>query len=247
MAGWIDVHCHLLPGVDDGSVDYAMSREMAYQLLDAGFEMVTPSPHYGFGPGGHVVPAKTHEVLGRLQDDFRAHGVEIELLPNSEHHICPEMFGFFDRNEIVTLGGKSRWVLVELPWHPIPNPEAIIFRLATKGYKLILAHPERYRYVDRTMVERLVGRGLLMQLEMGSFTGVYGKRAQERAWRYLERGWAHVLSTDLHRPNLGTFFDEAVNAIEQRFSRATLDRGFSENPRKLLDDASGDQVEPMVA
>lgn len=246
MAGWIDLHCHLLPGVDDGAVDYAMSRDMAVQLMNAGFEVVTPSPHYGFGPGGHVVPAKTHQAVELLRADFSEHQLELKLLPNSEHHLCPEMFGFFDRGDIVTIGGASSWVLIELPWHPIPNPEALIFRLSAKGYKLILAHPERYKYVDRTMVERLVSRGILMQLEMGSFTGVYGRRAQERAWRYLERGWAHVLSTDLHRPNLTTFFDDAVNAIEQRFSRATLDRGFSENPRKLLEDAVGDQIAPMV-
>ena len=83
-------------------------------------------------------------------------------------------------------------VLVELPWNPIPKPEDILFRLSVKGYKLILAHPERYKYVDRRMVERLVSRGVLMQIELGSYVGVYGGRAEERAWRYLERGWSHL-------------------------------------------------------
>ena len=245
MAGWIDLHCHILPSVDDGAVDLEMSLEMARQLKEAGFEVIAPSPHYGFGPGGHVTPSMAddaREVLRHGLDDAQ---IGLTLLPNAEHHVSPEMFGFFQNGEVVPVGGKSKWVLVELPWNPIPKPEDILFRLSVKGYKLILAHPERYKYVDRRMVERLVSRGVLMQIELGSYVGVYGSRAEERAWRYLERGWSHCVATDLHRPHLDEFLPEAMRALKGKVGDAGVERGLRENPQLLIDDASADAIRPL--
>jgi len=245
MSGWVDIHCHILPSVDDGAIDVDMSLEMARQLQNAGFSTVAPSPHYGFGPGGHVPPDKGAEARGVLQNALSSEGIGLKLLPNAEHHVSPEMFGFFQEGQVVPVGGQSKWVLVELPWNPIPKPEVILFRLSVKGYKLILAHPERYKYVDRRMVERLVSRGILMQLELGSYVGLYGQRAEERAWRYLERGWTHCVATDLHRPHLDEFLPDAVRAMKSKVGEEGVERALRVNPTLLIDDASADQVRPV--
>ena len=247
MSGWVDIHCHILPSVDDGAVDLEMSLEMARQLQSAGFSTVAPSPHYGFGPGGHVSPEQGSEARKLLANALQDDGIALSLLPNAEHHVSPEMFGFFQEGKVVPVGGTSKWVLVELPWNPIPKPEDILFRLAVKGYKLILAHPERYKYVDRRMVERLVSRGVLMQIELGSYVGLYGSRAEERAWRYLERGWSHCVATDLHRPHLDEFLPDAVKALKEKVGDEGLERALKLNPTLLVNDAGADSIRAIGA
>ena len=95
------------------------------------------------------------------------------------------------------------------------------------------------------MVERLVSRGVLMQIELGSYVGVYGGRAEERAWRYLERGWSHCVATDLHRPHLDEFLPEALRALKGKVGDAGVERGLRENPQLLIDDASADAIRPL--
>ncbi len=243
FGGMIDLHCHLLPGLDDGAVSMESSVEMARQLVDAGVSTVAPSPHYGEGPGGDVPVEAATRVRELLQERLRREGLELELLPNAEHHISPALFERVDRGEVVPLGGRGRWLLVELPWSPVPNAEDILFRLQMKGYRLLLAHPERCGYLEPRSVERLVERGVKLQIELGSWVGVYGRRAQKRARRFGDRGLAHVVASDLHRPEV--WIGAGMRAFVKRYGQAGLARAMQTNPRGLLADVSPEEVLPF--
>jgi len=236
----LDLHCHLLPGLDDGATSMDTAVEMARVLVEVGVVSAAPSPHLGSGPGGDAgLPqaAATRELLrGRLQEE----GIDLELLPNAEHHVCPLLFERIAKGAVVPLGGEGKWLLVELPWAPLANPEAVLFRLQTLGYRLLLAHPERYSYLEEATLERLVERGVRTQLELGSWIGVYGRRARARACRFGDRGMAHVVATDLHRPE--EWLGKARQVFEKRYGATALKLGWSINPRRLIGQATPDEI-----
>ena len=130
------------------------------------------------------------------------------------------------------VGGVGTWLLVELPWAGVADPEGVLFRIQTQGFRVLLAHPERYAYLEEAVVERLVERGVRLQLELGSFTGVYGRRAKSRARRFGDRGLAHVVASDLHRPE--RWLGRAVREFRGRYGETALQRAWNSTPRLLL-------------
>jgi len=119
--------------------------------------------------------------------------------------------------------------------------------LQTKGWRVLLAHPERSESVPLDMLDRLCVRGVRMQLELGSFVGLFGKAVEERATRMLEDGMGHVLATDMHRPEEAeAWLGGALRAVEKAFGRAALEWGAAANPQLILDDASPDDLQPIL-
>jgi protein-tyrosine phosphatase len=243
----LDIHCHILPGVDDGSPDLATSLEMARILVEAGFEGVAPSPHLGEGPGGNVGIQKAVEKRQFLQSQLIQNDIPLRLYANAEHHITPTLFSRIDTGDVVPLGEGGRWLLVELPWKSVPRVEDIFFRLALKGYFLILAHPERYSYLDVDTVGRLVDRGIKMQLELGSFVNLYGRRAKQNAEKILSKHWGHVLATDMHHAkDTRAWLAKSLKLLRKRYGQKLLDEGVRDNPMALLKCAQPHTVEPCT-
>lgn len=221
-----------------------MSLEMGRCLVEAGFRVIAPSPHYGTGPGGDVPMDVAEAKREEIQERFAQEGIELEILPNAEHHVSPKLFERLKEGAVVPIGGSGKWLLVELPWSPLSNPEEILFRLQMSGYRLLLAHPERYNYLEVDAVQRLVERGVKMQLELGSFVDVYGKRARKRARLFADKGWGHVIASDLHRPE--TWLHDGLKAIKKRYGTASLKKALEDNPRAILSDIDTDDLEPFL-
>ena len=160
----LDLHCHILPEVDDGSHCMATSLQMAKLLVEAGFQGVAPSPHSGIGPGGDVSIARACAKRKELKERLAKEEISLELYPNAEHHVSPELFQKIALGEVVPIGGKGSWLLVELPWSYLSQVEHAMFRLQALGFKVLLAHPERYQYLETGMVERLVQRLSLIHI-----------------------------------------------------------------------------------
>ena len=239
----IDVHNHILPGVDDGAQDMASALEMARILCAFGFDTIAASPHLGMGPGGDVCPKQAEEVRAELREALEAEGLDLKLLPNSEHHVTPELFERMHENKVVGVGGSSKWLLVELPWLPITNVADVLFRIRAKGFKLLLAHPERYKYLTVKEGEALVEQGLRLQLDLGSFVGLYGQRAQQKVLEYMALDLGHVLGTDLHQPeDAKVWLSDAFKMIKTKWGEEVLDMGFSTNPRYLIADEDSDSL-----
>jgi protein-tyrosine phosphatase len=240
----LDLHCHLLPGVDDGARDLAAALDMARALVAVGFSAVAASPHAGDGPGGDVAPDLASERRGALAAALRDAGIELALLPNAEHMMGPRLHERLARREVVPVGGRGgRWLFVELPWGGVPELERQVFALQAKGYYLLLAHPERYDYLDETVLAALVGRGVRLQVELGSVAGHFGPRARALAGRLVDAGLVHVLATDLHRPDdAEATLREALAAMRSRLGEPSLTRALLENPEAIVAGAPPDGV-----
>jgi len=241
----LDLHCHLLPAVDDGPPDMETALTMARMLTGVGFTGVAASPHMG-GPGGDVSPALATERRAELDRALRAEGIALELFANGEHYLSAELFERIASGDVVTVGGESRWLMVELPWGGLADVEGVLFRLQTKGFRLLLAHPERNTFLDLDVIARLADRGVRTQVEIGSFLGAFGRTEEERAWTMLERHLVHVLATDLHRPDrAGEWMPQALAAIAGSSSALAVQLGADENPRRMIADAAADAIAPM--
>ncbi|OGQ85298.1 MAG: hypothetical protein A2289_10850 [Deltaproteobacteria bacterium RIFOXYA12_FULL_58_15] len=239
----LDLHCHILPHVDDGAADLGEALDMVRLLGQVGFTGAAASPHHGGGPGGDVAEVEAKQARDQLCAALKAEGSSFDVLPNAEHYLGVELMQRMAAGELITIGGKSKWLLLELPWGAVVDVEAVLFRVQTRGYRVLLAHPERSMSLDLEVIERMVTRGVRMQAEIGSFVGVYGDEERQRARSMLQCGLVHVLATDLH--SVGT----AEKWLTQAFSwlgDGAAELGAGVNPKAIVADASADDIEPIV-
>lgn len=215
----IDLHSHLLPGIDDGAPDLATSLEMARAFLAGGVTHVACTPH--ILPGlYHNTGDQIRAAAGAFDAELRNQGIDLAIFPGADAHMTPAFIQGLRSGHIPTLGA-SRYVLVEPPHHTVPQRiEQFFFDILVAGYVPILTHPERLRWINDhyAIMQRLAAHGVWMQLTAASVTGAFGKNAQYWSERMLDEGLVHVLASDahdLHRriPNLSRGRDAAAKRL----------------------------------
>jgi protein-tyrosine phosphatase len=195
----IDLHCHILPGIDDGAADLEVSLRMARAFAADGVTIVACTPH--ILPGlYHNTGPQIGAAVKDLQVELDMRGIPLKLVPGADNHIVPDFVGGLRGGRLLSLAG-SRYVLVEPPHHTMPaRLEDIFFDLLVAGYVPILTHPERLSWIDANYetVERLVQGGVWMQITAASLAGRFGRQALYWAERMLDEGRVHILATDSH-------------------------------------------------
>lgn len=209
MTGLVDVHIHLLPGLDDGPRSLAEALDLARRAVDAGVAVAVCTPHLIAGQfenlRSRVLPA-----VRRLQQRLDEEGIPLRLLPGCEAYAHPSLPELCDRGELPTLADRGRHVLLELPWSALPpGVDELVFALQQRGLAVILAHPERYAAVQRQpdLVDRWVQRGVLIQVNAGHLVEPAHGAVHRTARKLLERGCVHLVASDAHSlrrpPELG--------------------------------------------
>lgn len=198
----VEFHNHILPGIDDGSRDMAESLAMLRQFADLGFRKVIATPHSMVE--GYVNPNK--DIL-RLRDEVREamnqHGINLELDAAAEYYYDEGFVEKVAQKDLLTLGGN--YVLMELPFPSRPgNLNENIYKLQMAGYKLILAHPERYGFFhDKGFeaYETLKNRGVYFQINLGSIIGKYGGLVKAISERMIDLNMVEFVGSDMHTAN----------------------------------------------
>ncbi|WP_240040753.1 tyrosine-protein phosphatase [Pseudocnuella soli] len=196
-----DMHAHLLPGIDDGAPDIETSVEMIRGLAALGYQKLIATPHilgdiYPNTPD--IIRGKLAEVRTALQDA----GINVALDAAAEYFI-DDHFEDLLREKAPLLTLKDNYVLVEFSMVTAPYElQQVFFEMQIQDYQPVLAHPERYIYLDRRreIFDTLKDAGCLFQLNMLSLTGHYGRSVKELAEYLLEKGYYNFLGTDLHHP-----------------------------------------------
>ncbi|MDX2156954.1 MAG: CpsB/CapC family capsule biosynthesis tyrosine phosphatase [Hyphomicrobiaceae bacterium] len=195
----IDLHSHILPGIDDGSPDLATSLAMAEAFVKGGVEVVACTPH--ILPGlYHNAGPQIRSAVGDLQRAIDEAGIPLKLTTGADVHIAPGLVEGLSSGRILSLA-SSRYVLIEPPHHVAPARfEDTLFSLLLGGYVPIVTHPERLSWIrdHYPVFQRLVGRGVWLQLTSGSLAGKFGKSALYWSERMLEEGLVHILASDAH-------------------------------------------------
>jgi protein-tyrosine phosphatase len=198
--GTVDLHCHLLPGLDDGARDVDDAVMMAMQAQADGLWAICATPHIR---ADHAVAidelAKRRE---QLTGSLRAAGCETRVLPGGE--VATEMVDDLENPELaaVTLGGSGRWILLEPPPGPLDaRVERAVQVLQSRGFRALIAHPERHAGPDLIKrLTRLVGQGVLVQATAACFTDPGLAPAM---LRLAAAGVIHVLGSDSHSSRAG--------------------------------------------
>jgi protein-tyrosine phosphatase len=240
----IDLHSHILPGVDDGAIDLEQALSIARMARDDGIEVMACTPH--FMPGLYDNQAADIRVrVAELNQCLIEENIDLALVVGGDAHVRPDFIDCLRKNEILRLH-DSRYVLFE-PSHVTmpPRLEDLLFNVLMAGYVPILTHPERFRWIEGNydVFQRLVESGVWMQITAGSLTGRFGKRPHYWAEKMLSEGLVHILATDAHNstsrpPLMREAFEVAVQQVGIDEARNLV----LTRPQAVLEDAPPDQV-----
>lgn len=242
-APFVDIHCHLIPGIDDGARDWTQSLAMAQMAVADGIQTIICTPHQ-LGSFAHNRGAEIRRRTTRLQQLLQEHQVPLRVLPGGDVRVEADMISQIRSGEVLTLGDRGVHVLLELP-HELYFPlDDVLQRLHQLGMQGILSHPERNQGLlhDWSIAEALVDQGCLMQITAGSLHGAFGPASQKLALWMLDYELAHFIASDAHghlsrRPLLRRAYDLA----KERCGVETARRICCEHPRAV---AAGELIQP---
>lgn len=195
----IDLHSHILPGIDDGAPDLDVSLEMARIAVASGVTVLACTPHILPGAFDNSGP-QIRRAAEALQRHLDERAIPLRLVTGADAHVVPNMVDGLQTGEILSIA-DTRYVLVEPPHHVAPpRIEHFFFELLAAGYAPIVTHPERLTWIEtryETLV-RLSRAGVWMQVTAGSLTGAFGRRPKYWAERMLSEALVHILASDAH-------------------------------------------------
>jgi protein-tyrosine phosphatase len=240
----IDLHNHILPGVDDGAADLEESLEIARQFVREGVTRLAATPHLDPENRRGISAMEVRRLVAETQSAIGVAGIPLALEAGHEVYLTPDVPDLVADGTVALLGGGHA-ILVELSLTAGQRPlyfEETLFRLQVAGLQPVLAHPERYAFVQRdpTSLDAVVESGTVLQVTAPSLLGHYGGYVRRVAERLLRRGSYGLASSDRHHPGTDRSLATMRGRIAELTDEATAGLLLSENPERLLDG-----VEPL--
>ncbi|MEE9253192.1 MAG: CpsB/CapC family capsule biosynthesis tyrosine phosphatase [Thermodesulfobacteriota bacterium] len=196
----IDIHCHLLPNVDDGSSSWEESLKMVGIAAKDGIEFAYATPHWIQGtrwsPNPQAVKSGVDELNSRIEEE----GIDFKVLPGMEIGIAENLAELIDSSKVLPLG-DTNCVLIEIPFMPLPlGFGRIIDEIKAVGVTPVLAHPERNMYFQQEpgRIAEYVDDDTYVQVTASSLWGVFGEPAKQCAMDFARMGYIHALASDAH-------------------------------------------------
>ncbi len=236
----IDLHCHILPGLDDGAKSLEESVEMAQIAEDDGIERIVATPHLFRGYFMQEDPGIIEEKKEELSRAFKANDIHLELLSGAEVHISHNLMDEIMKNRESLVIDRSSYMFVEFPSrHVFSGVKELFFELMSEGIIPIIAHPERNSVFVRnpTFLYELIRMGSLAQANSGSLSGVYGREAEQAVLRFLDMNLIHFIGSDGHNTHaLAPRLSEARESAERIIGKEGAWSLVRENPGAVLED-----------
>ena len=231
----IDFHTHLLPNMDDGAHSLEETKTMLQEAEKAGFTKIILTSHY-LEPYYQAKEDEREGLRKQMQEQTK-----LSLYLASEIYLSENMVEKIQQKEASTIAGTN-YLLFELPFHTKPmNLEHCIYTMREKGYRPILAHPERYEFIQKEpeLVEALLQKGVLMQGNFGSYIGQYGKKAQNLICKLLFANQIQFLGTDSHRPQeIYQQTPQIIAQLEKNLGKEKVEELTQTNPQKVLENGT---------
>ena len=232
----IDIHSHIIPNVDDGARSVEETFNILKEAQEAGFTDVILTSHFLL----NYYETNAQELIfwkEKLQEILKKQGTKINLHSGMEIYITNQMEELLENKKILTLA-NSRYMLIELPLATnVKYFDYVVYYLEAKGIKPIIAHPERYKCVqkDPDIVEEYIEKGCLIQCNYGSIVNLYGREAEKTIKTLLKKNQVHFLGSDVHREN-GTYLIilVAIKKIRKIIGENKINELTTINPKKIL-------------
>lgn len=244
----IDLHCHILPGADDGAASEEESCMMALAAVESGVHAVVATPHCNVpGQFDNYFDAGLAERFRNLSHVIRQRQIPLKVYPGMEVYATADLPDLIEQKKVLTLAG-SRYLLTEFGFDvPSVYIEDTLRAVAALGLVPVIAHPERYYCVqdEHELLFRWAEHGFLLQINKGSLFGMFGRHAAETAYWCLAEGCVHLVGSDAHSPFRRTpRLGEAHACISQFNSPEIADFLLRDNPQRIISD---DPVQPVFA
>jgi protein-tyrosine phosphatase len=198
---FVDIHCHLIPGIDDGAKNWDETLAMARMAVADGIGTIVVTPHQ-LGSFSHNQAATIRARTTELQTFLEEHQIPLRVLAGADVRIEANLAARIVRGEVLSLADQRRHVLLELPHELYVPLDRLLADLAGVGLVGILSHPERNLGIlaQASVVQSLTAAGCLMQVTAGSLLGGFGSASQKLSDRLIQQGLVHFISTDAHGP-----------------------------------------------
>jgi protein-tyrosine phosphatase len=234
----IDLHCHILPGIDDGPKTLEESLEMARIFERAGYSHVVATPHAVPGTTWMPAPEEIRDRLTELNQAIAKEGIQLKVLPGMEIALDSHISDLLDQGQVQPLAGTS-YVLIEPPFQRLPlGWEHAIFDVLSKGFAVLLAHPERCAQLTSKshLCDQLIESGVYFQVNWDSFLGHHGRTTQKMALYLATKGLIHCLATDSHdaKSRNARQVRRAAESIAELIGPGNLQLISRENPIRVL-------------
>ena len=234
----IDIHCHILPEIDDGAKSLKESLIMARQAVEDGIKTLVATPHTLNGTYENPTSLVRSKVA-ELQVSLRKEGIPMTLCPGADVHFCAGLVEHIRAGHAATINDGWKYILLEIPHQTIPaRMKDEIFALKLNGITPVISHPERHPMIqyDMDILTELIELGALCQITAMSITGEFGEMAKDCAERLLKKRLVHVIASDAHspedRPPLLTGAVEAAAGILGNYDEAC--RMVTDTPAAIL-------------
>ncbi|MFT9486547.1 MAG: tyrosine-protein phosphatase [Tepidibacillus sp.] len=233
----IDIHSHILPGLDDGAKNVEESLLMVKEAIEDGIHTIVATPHHMNGIYHHEKADIIHQV-DLLNQRIKEEGYDITILPGSEIHAYGEFVTDLKNDRLLTFNNNQKYVFVEFPYDRVPmGAEQLIFEIQVAGFVPIIPHPERNRDFreNPNKLYQLVKRGALTQLTASSLLGTFGANIQKFAEEIVEHHLSHMIATDSHGiGKRGEKLKEAYQTLYNQFG-AQLVNDYQDNVKRVIE------------
>lgn len=236
---FIDMHCHILPGMDDGADSAGESIELITEALNSGTDAMLATPHY-LNPRQCSRNNNRDTILcafRELKSLLKENNVPVSLYLGAETLLTPYFEEFYSESDIITVN-RTDYILVEFPFD---ERISVVLRhidfLFSLGLIPIIAHPERYMFFQSSPndVRSVLNRGCIFQLNKGSPTGKYGAAAQKLSVWLLDNDFVHIIASDCHSPDRrGADMGDIYNYMIARYSGNKINSLLHDNPKRVL-------------
>ena len=246
----IDLHCHILPGFDDGAKNPEEAIEMARLARAEGIESIVATPHLFRGNFGLQSLDSIHEKCLELCKGLMENHIHIDIFPGAEVHISHNLIDEIKKWRQGLCLNRSSYMFVEFPSdHIYPRVKNLFFDLMVEGITPIIAHPERNSVLTGSpaLLYELVQMGARAQANSGSFLGLYGRKAEGAVFRFLEWNLVQFIASDSHSAHSnGPGLSEAVKRAETIIGKERAHALVQDNPRAVLENRELPHFYPPV-
>jgi protein-tyrosine phosphatase len=242
----VDVHCHILPGIDDGPKDLDESLALARSLMRDGITTVIATPHQLGRYDGHNQSQDIRQRVAAFQTILDEKKIPLHVISGGEVRVDERITKLLAEDRILTLADAKKHLLLELPSSVPIDPAMLMPRLADAGVTIVLAHAERYEDLKATpdLAKAWIDAGALLQVNAGAVVGAFGSAAANAAWEWLARRWVALIATDAHsvgmrRPRM----TDAIDAIAKKLGEDVARRVCIDNPIRVCE---AREIEPAA-
>lgn len=245
----IDLHCHLLPGVDDGSANLDISLRLAQEAVENGITHALLTPHHMNG----VFINHRSDVVARTEDfqeQLKQHGIELTVFPGQEVRINGDLLTALDSNDVLFADESGQYLMLEFPDDDVPAYTTdMIYQLQQRGIVPVIVHPERNTKIMKhpELLFELLEKGCLSQITASSYVGTFGDKVQVFSRQLIAAGQGYLFASDAHNlPGRKYEMREAFEKLRMEFGNEVANQ-FEENAKAIIngDAVLTHQIEPV--